>query len=69
MNWIQLHWLKFELNWIKFINWIEIQLKKNGMQIGGKGYVHEYGIEKTTLKWHKYGRKKFHAYLFSNGLN
>jgi hypothetical protein len=40
LNWIQ----TFKLNsntlngiWIQFSDWIKIQLKINGMQIGGKG--------------------------------
>jgi len=43
LNWIQIFW--FELNWIQIfwfefkyiegdLNWIKIQLKRNGMQIG-----------------------------------
>jgi hypothetical protein len=32
-----LNLIETRLNSIKFNNWIEIQLKKNGMQIGGKG--------------------------------
>ncbi len=59
LNWIQIHWMEYEFNWIliklnfkfnqfKFNNWIKFQLKKNGVQIEGKRYwkfVHEYAVE------------------------
>jgi hypothetical protein len=44
MHWIELNWISLvELHsiphWIKIqFEWIQIQLKRNGMQIGGKSY-------------------------------
>jgi len=52
-----LNWIYIELNWIQINNWIEIQLKKNGTQIGGEVIenllVNMVLEKKTPLKRHK----------------
>jgi len=60
---LELNWIEFLFNWIEFnnwtkiwSNWIQIQLKRNDMNIGGKGVaiVCEYDVEikKLLLKTH-----------------
>ncbi len=64
MKWIQ---IKIQLNWF------EIQLKRDGMWIGGGGieFACEYGTLEKNLNFLKIKTKKtlFHASLFGNGLN
>ncbi len=53
-------------------NWIPIQLKRNGMQIGGEGIEnlhHEYDVAKNNLRKHISKKTSFHASLLGNGLN
>jgi len=48
--------MEFEFYWIQFNNWIKIQLKINGMQIGGKcieNLLLNMVFEKKTFKKHK----------------
>ncbi len=58
-NGIQIHW-----------NWIQIQLKRNMMQIDVESIenlliihiIHDYGVErKAIMKRHKYEKTSFHS--------
>jgi hypothetical protein len=69
LNWIQTPKLNSNtLNWIEFNDWIKIQLKINGMQIGGKG--NENILVNTVLKndlRHKYEMTSFMPFHLKMG--
>ncbi len=60
---IKCHCMQIELN----LNWIQIQLKRNGLQIGGK--VIENLAVNMALKKTNFKNIQFHDSLLGNGLN
>jgi hypothetical protein len=52
--------------------WIHIQLKKNRIQIGGKGVetmILNMVLHLKKKNTHRFGKTFFHVSLFGNGLN